>query len=50
MTTMAEVRIQNPDIHEEKTADGKGRVYLGKDYENKKVRIVVEAVEESPDK
>ncbi|MDY6776443.1 MAG: hypothetical protein SV253_10315 [Halobacteria archaeon] len=46
---MAEVRIQNPDIHEEKTADGKGRVYLGKDYENRKVRIVVEVVDDEPE-
>lgn len=44
---MAEIRIDDPDLYERKTVDGEGRIYVGREFANKDVKIVIEAIEET---
>lgn len=43
---MAEVRVRDPDVHDTKTVDDRGRVYVGNDLKGEEVRVVVERVED----
>lgn len=38
--------VEDPDLVTTKNTDKQGRVYLGSDFKNGKVRIVVESIEE----
>ena len=40
------VTVEDPDFVETKGVDGSGRVYLGGDYADATVRIVVETIED----
>ena len=46
---MAEVKVENPELHDEKTVDNRGRVYVGKEFAGKDVRIIVEVVDDEPE-
>lgn len=46
---MAEIRIEDPEIYDSKTIDSQGRLYIGREYAGKRVKIVVEEVEDDPD-
>ena len=39
------VTVEDPDFVQTKGVDGSGRVYLGGDYANATVRVVVETIE-----
>ena len=41
---MSQVTIDDPLYHQEKTVDGQGRLYIGKDHAGEKVRVTVERV------
>ena len=43
---MAEYTITDPEFVARKNVDGQGRVYIGKEYAKKEVRIVVEEIED----
>jgi len=43
---MAEFRITDPELYEKKNVDSSGKLYVGKDYAGKKVKIVIEKVVE----
>ncbi|XGI82809.1 hypothetical protein ACEU6E_05855 [Halorutilales archaeon Cl-col2-1] len=43
---MVKVEVENPDLHAERKVDDRGRVYIGKDFSGKKVRVILESVEE----
>lgn len=43
---MSEYTISDPELVEKKGVDSDGRVYLGKDFKNKRVRIAVEILDE----
>lgn len=43
---MSEYTITDPESVEKKTVDNQGRVYLGKEFKNKHVRIAVEILDE----
>jgi hypothetical protein len=38
--------VEDPDLVTSKNVDGNGRVYLGTDYADKKVRVVVERLDD----
>ena len=40
------VTVEDPDFVQTKGVDGSGRVYLGGDYANATVRVVVETIED----
>jgi len=42
---MSEVTITDPELHSEKTVDGQGRLYIGREHAGKRVRITVERLE-----
>jgi hypothetical protein len=44
---MAKIVVEKPDLHETKSVDKQGRVYLGTDFAEKDVEIVVEVVDEN---
>ena len=41
--------VEDPDLVATKNVDSSGRVYLGADYKDSKVRVVVEAIEDEAD-
>ena len=43
---MSEVTVTDPELHTKKTVDSAGRVYLGKKYSNKEIRITVEMLDD----
>lgn len=43
---MAHITIDDPDLYAEKEVDGSGRVYLGKNWAGKRVKIVIESAVE----
>lgn len=42
---MATITIENPAVHETRKVDGQGRVYIGRAYVGKQVRVTIEVVE-----
>jgi hypothetical protein len=46
---MAKIVIEKPELHETKTVDQQGRVYLGRDLAGRDVEIVVEVVDDEPE-
>lgn len=44
---MAEFTISNPELYETKRVDNSGKLYLGKDYAGKEVKILIEEVVET---
>jgi len=44
---MSRITIEDPNLYVTKEVDSSGRVYLGKDWAGKDVKIAVEVVEES---
>lgn len=43
---MSQIIVEDPDLYEEKEVDSSGRIYLGKDWANRRVKVVVETVPE----
>lgn len=43
---MAEITIDDPDYFEKTETDKQGRLYLGKDFANKEVRVAIEVADE----
>lgn len=43
---MSKVTIEDPEIHGTKNVDSNGRLYLGEQYANDRVRVTVELVDE----
>ena len=43
---MATVTTEDPDMHSVKTVDDRGRVYVGKEFVGKDVRVTLEVEEE----
>lgn len=43
---MAEVTITNPEVHDTKKVDDRGRVYVGKELVGETVRVTVEKVDD----
>lgn len=43
---MATITIEDPDSVTTKKVDGQGRVYVGRDYRGKRVRVVLETIED----
>lgn len=41
------VTVDDPDAVEKKDVDSSGRVYLGKDYADERVRIVIERLDDN---
>jgi len=41
---MTQIIIENPDLYTTKEVDSSGRVYLGKDWANKEVKVAIEEV------
>jgi len=39
---MTQIIIEDPDLYAEKEVDGSGRVYLGKEWAGKTVKIAIE--------
>lgn len=46
---MAEVRVENPELHTTLKADSRGRVSLGSKYADKDVTVIVEKIIEDED-
>lgn len=44
---MAHITIDDPELYTEKTVDGSGRIYLGKEWAGDRVKIVIESVVDS---
>jgi hypothetical protein len=44
---MAQIRIEDPELYTTKTVDDSGRIYLGKEYSNKQVKIAIERVDDT---
>lgn len=42
---MAELKIDDVELHETKNVDSNGRVYLGNAYANTKVKVTVELLD-----
>lgn len=43
---MSEIRVEDPDLYTKKDVDNSGRVYLGKEWAGREVKIVVELVDD----
>lgn len=43
---MSEIIVQDPELVENKTVDSQGRVYLKSDLADKRIRVVVEVLED----
>lgn len=46
MTDSTTVTVKDPEMVVTKSVDKSGRLYLGNDYAEKRVRVVIESVEE----
>jgi len=46
---MATVTIENPEGMDAKKVDGSGKIYIGNQWAGKRVKFVIESVEEIPD-
>jgi len=42
---MARITIEDPEELKKKLVDSQGRVYLGKEYKNERIRFVFEVLE-----
>jgi len=43
---MATITIDDPDTVSTKKVDGQGRVYVGRDFRGRDVRVVVEVIDD----
>lgn len=43
------VTVDDPEVVTKKNVDSSGRLYLGRDFADKRVRLVVEVLEETPE-
>lgn len=45
---MSQLTIEDPVLYETKNVDSSGKVYLGKEFANSRVKLVIEEIEEAP--